>query len=146
MKTNQDHLFFPSVTPFWEDFLGRNGIEKGRLRSAASMPAVNIEEKPHAFEIALAAPGLQRDDFEIKIDNGVLTISSEKEEQHEEHDPETKYTRREFNYRSFNRSFTLPETIEEDSIEAAYQDGILLIRLPKKVTNQKQPVKQIMIK
>jgi HSP20 family protein len=107
---------------------------------------VNIQETPTAVEASLAAPGLQRDDFVIEVDNSVLTISSKKEEKHEAYDKEKKYTRREFKYHAFSRSFTLPETGDADKITASYQDGILAIHLPKKESTKAQPAKRIMIK
>ncbi len=145
MKIDQD-TFFPSIAPLWEDFFGRDIMERTGWRSTSSVPAVNIEEKPQAFEVTLAAPGLQRNDFEIKIDNGMLCVSSKKEEKHEEHDKQGKYTRREFRYHAFSRSFTLPEAVDADKIEASYIDGILSIHLPKKEPAQEQPVKQINVK
>jgi len=146
MNIDQESLF-PSFVPLWENFLGRDLMEKaGWGGMSSSIPAVNIEETPRAFEASLAAPGLQRDDFSIKVDHGVLTVSSQKEEQHEEHDKARKYTRREFKYHAFSRSFTLPEAVDADKITASYQDGILSIHLPKKELTKEQPVKQIMIK
>jgi len=122
-------------------------MERAGWRSASSVPAVNIEETPQAFTVTLAAPGVQRDDFAIEIDNGILTVSSKKEQKHEEHDKEGKYTRREFRYHAFSRSFTLPkEEVDADKITASYKDGILSIYLPKKEPGKEQPVKQITIK
>jgi HSP20 family protein len=145
MKIDQESLF-PSLAPLWENFFGRDLMEKAGWGSVSSVPAVNIEETPKAFEASLAAPGLQRDDFVIELGNGVLTVSSKKEEKHEEHDKKGKYTRREFKYHAFSRSFTLPEAVDADKITASYRDGILSIYLPKKETEKDQPVKQIMVK
>jgi HSP20 family protein len=144
MKINQENVF-PSLAPFWEDFFGRDMMERTGWRSNSSIPAVNIEEKPHAFEISLAAPGLQQSDFAIELDNGVLTVSSKKEEKHEQHHQEGKYTRREFRYHTFSRSFTLPEAVDTNKIEARYTNGILSIHLPKKEPAKEQAVKQITI-
>mmetsp|Transcript_9510 Transcript_9510/g.21830 ORF Transcript_9510/g.21830 Transcript_9510/m.21830 type:complete len:149 (-) Transcript_9510:520-966(-) len=142
VKTNQDSLF-PNIAPFWEDFLGKDVMGRSGWGNISGMPAVNISEQPHAFEVSLAAPGLQRDDFSIKVDGGVLTVSSSKEERQDMNEKSTKYTRREFSYRAFSRSFALPETVEEEKIAANYKDGILLIHLPKKVQGQHLPSRHI---
>ncbi|HEY4656805.1 MAG TPA: Hsp20/alpha crystallin family protein [Cyclobacteriaceae bacterium] len=100
-----------------------------------SVPAVNIVEKDNAFEIELAAPGLEKKDFKVTVDRGVLTISAEKEMKKEE--KEDNYTRKEFNYTSFSRSFALPESVTDESIKANYENGILRLSVAKKT-----PVKQ----
>lgn len=95
------------------------------------MPAINIKEKKDTFEIEVAAPGLTKKDFNVKIENDLLTISGEKSTEKEE--KEEGYSRREFNYHSFNRSMTLPESVDTDKkIEAHYEDGILSIKILKK--------------
>ena len=91
---------------------------------------VNIRETENAFEVELSAPGKTKEDFNIEIDNELLTISSEVKA--EANVQEGKYTRREFSLSSFKRSFTLPETVKYEEIKAAYENGILKISLPKK--------------
>lgn len=93
------------------------------------MPAVNILENKEAFEIELAVPGMAKDDFAVNLENNVLTISSDKELKQED---EPNYTRREFAFGSFSRSFTLPKTVDSEKISADYQQGILKLMLPKK--------------
>lgn len=93
------------------------------------VPAVNVLEKDKGFEIEVAAPGLEKKDFNITVDNGVLTISCEKETEKE--DKEKNYTRREYSYTNFARSFTLPDNVKGDDISAKYDNGILRITLPK---------------
>lgn len=95
-----------------------------------SDPAANIIEHPESFELNLAAPGLKKEDFKINLDNNVLTISSELE--NEKHEEGKNFTRKEFFYGSFSRSFTLPKTINIDKIKAEYENGILTVMLPKK--------------
>jgi HSP20 family protein len=91
---------------------------------------MNIKENDEHFEIDVAAPGFTKKDFEISVENGVLRISAENKEEIEEKKDE--YTRREFNYNSFSRSFTLPENVNEDEkIEATYKRGILKLVLLK---------------
>ncbi len=96
----------------------------------ATSPAVNVVEAKESFRIEVAAPGLNKDDFKISVDNDVLTISSQKEENNEEN--EEKYTRKEFKYASFSRSFTLSDTIDAEKISASYKDGVLFVTVPKK--------------
>ena len=82
------------------------------------------------FTLEMASPGMKKDDFEIEIENNLLTISFEKEMEKEEE--EDAYTRREYNYNSFSRSFTLPDSVDENKIKASYKDGLLKLELPKK--------------
>jgi len=94
------------------------------------IPAVNIKDNKKNFEIDVVAPGFTKEDFDISIENGVLHISADNKEEIEE--KEDLYTRREFDYRSFTRSFTLPENVnEEEKIEATYCCGILNLVLAK---------------
>ena len=95
-----------------------------------SVPAVNVVEHDKNFEIELAAPGMTKEDFHITVENGVLTISSEKEEKKEE--AEKNYTRKEFSYTSFARSFALPENVSEEKIEAHYENGVLRLVVAKR--------------
>ena len=93
------------------------------------IPAANITENDKSFNIEIAVPGMKKEDFKINLENNVLTVSTEKESEKSE---ETKtYTRKEFVYGSFSRSFTLPKTVETDHIKASYESGILRIELPK---------------
>ncbi|MDA3942507.1 MAG: Hsp20/alpha crystallin family protein [Bacteroidetes bacterium] len=94
------------------------------------MPAVNISENEDNFMLEMAAPGMQKSDFKINLDNNVLTLSSEKQDEQEENNEN--FSRKEFNYSSFSRSFTLPKSIDFDKIKADYKDGILKVSLPKR--------------
>lgn len=144
MKVDQ-HGLLPRFSNLWEDFFGKDIMEPG-WRQGSSTPAVNIEEKEGTFEVSMAVPGMQRNDFKIEVDNGVLNVSSTREEKQEEKDKEGRYTRREFRYHTFSRSFTLPEAIDEDKIAAEYKDGILSIHLPKKEPSHRQLTRQITVK
>ncbi|MGA0557453.1 Hsp20/alpha crystallin family protein [Larkinella sp. VNQ87] len=93
-----------------------------------TVPA-NISEDETAYHLELAAPGLKKEDFEIKLNNNQLTISAKQEQKSEE--KTEKYTRKEFSYSSFERSFRLPKNVNTEQIQAAYTDGILKIDLPK---------------
>jgi HSP20 family protein len=104
-----------------------------------------VKENDDEITIEVAAPGLKKDDFKLDYDNGRLTISSEKEDKFEEKEGE-KITRREFSYSSFQRSFSVPETlINADKIAAKYNDGILKVTLPKREEVKPKPAKQIKI-
>jgi HSP20 family protein len=111
----------------------------------SNLPAVNIKEKDDAFEIEMAAPGFNKEDFKIELNNNLLSISSEKKTENETKENE-RFTRREFSYQSFMRSFTLPNSIEGEKINAKYENGILNIHIPKKDEAKVKPVKQIEIK
>jgi HSP20 family protein len=107
-----------------------------------NVPSVNIKETEKEFLLELAAPGLERKDFKIEVENNVLTISAEKEEKKEEKTKE--FTRKEFSYNTFTRSFTLPENVKE-TIDAKYENGLLMIHIPKKEIAPVKPVKQIQV-
>jgi HSP20 family protein len=111
--------------------------------TGVNMPAVNIVEGKEDFRIEFAAPGLEKKDFKIDLNNNVLTISSEKEVENE--GKNDRYMRREFSYTSFKRSFTLPETAQFDKISANHKDGILHISVPKKEEAKVKPPRQIAI-
>jgi HSP20 family protein len=111
---------------------------------SATVPAANIIEADDHFDIELAAPGKKKSDFTIELDEGVLTISSETETKSTE--KEGSFTRKEFGYTSFKRSFNIPETVSADKISANYKEGILTVSLPKKAEALPQPKKLISIK
>ena len=111
---------------------------------SGTVPAVNIKELDSQFEIELAVPGMKKDDFEIEVEDGVLSISSTQEE--EQVNEKGKFTRREFSYSSFRRSFTLPESVDPKKIDATYKEGVLLVLLPKHKEAQPQPKKLIKIR
>jgi HSP20 family protein len=109
-----------------------------------TLPAVNVKETDKNYEIEVAAPGRTKNDFNISAENGVLTISSEKSEEMESQ--ENDYTRKEFSYSSFSRSFTLPDNANEDEIKANYANGILKLEVAKKVLSQPKVKKAIEVK
>lgn len=95
-----------------------------------SSPAVNIVEFDDRFEMHLAAPGLDKSDFNLRLENGSLVISAEKQTENTENTP--KYTRKEFGYQNFRRSFSLDDQINTEKISATYANGVLTVSLPKK--------------
>lgn len=127
---------FPDVWDLEKDLFDFDG-------GSFLMPDANIVENEKAFTIELAAPGLERNDFKVEVNNGILTISAEKEEERKEEDKN--YRRKEFSYNSFSRSFTLPENSLTDKIEAKYENGILRLYLPKKEVTVSKPAKEIKV-
>lgn len=127
---------------FDRDFLD---VESGRspARLGVNVPSVNIKETPKEYILEVAAPGLERKDFNIEVDNRTLTISAEKEEKKEEKSEDNGYSRREYSFNSFSRSFTLPEDTKEGSIDAKYENGILKLTLPKSKEGTSKTVKRI---
>jgi HSP20 family protein len=107
------------------------------------LPAVNVKETNDTYEITMAAPGLEKNDFKIDVNGSLLTISAEKDEKKEEKDES--YSRREYSYKSFSRSFSLPEDIHKDKIDANYQNGELRLTLPKKDEAKKIPHQKISV-
>ncbi len=148
IKRNRN--LFPSFSRLWDedDFLNR-GLMNWNLPNfsdtGTTMPAVNIRETDKSYEVEMAAPGMKKEDFKIELENNILTISSEKEEEHEE-DGKEKYSRREYSYESFQRSFNLPkEVVDEEKIEAHYKNGVLQLTIPKKEKAKQKPPKKIQV-
>ena len=141
-KRNENYLpsFFDR---FWNNEL-MDWNNSNFSSTNTSLPAVNVRETNDDFFIEVAAPGMNKNDFKVNFNKNVLTISSEKENKKNETDD--KYTRREFSYQSFQRSFTVPENaINGDKISAKYNDGILVVALPKREEVKPQPPREIKI-
>lgn len=142
VKFDQNRLF-PRLSSLEDNFFGQDWFSDFSLARGTKMPAVNIQEMPEAFAVSVAAPGLDKADFNVELHNGVLSISTKKEEKKEEKDAQ--YTRREFSYQTFKRSFALPDAVDADNIKAKYEAGILNLTLPKKQSFQADTHKQIQI-
>lgn len=141
--------FFPTIPSLFDDFFNRDWLDSSLANwrvSGATLPAVNVMETNDDFKIEVAAPGMKRNDFKVELDNNVLTISSQREDKLEEKDANGNYTRREFSYQSFQRSFALPENkVLGDKISARYVDGILYVTVPKSEDAKVKPAKQIAV-
>ncbi len=143
IKANRDYV--PMFGSFFDDFFGKELGDWRRNNFAtgdSTLPSVNIKEDDHGFTVELAAPGMKKDDFKVELDHNVLTISSEKQMEHEE---EGKYARKEFSYQAFSRSFTMPDSAELEKINASYKDGLLTLHIPKKEEAKPRPPKTIKI-
>ncbi len=144
MLARRNENYFPS---FFDRFLNNELMDWGNSNFSGtntSLPAVNVKETNDEFVIELAAPDMEKNDFKINFKNNVITISSEKEDKKEVQ--KENYTRKEFSYQSFQRSFTVPENaIMSDKIEASYNNGILEVKLPKREEVKPQPEREIKI-
>lgn len=142
-KTNG--TLFPSLFDFtreWPDYFTNNHYSS----TGTSLPAVNIRETVEGFEVEMAAPGMSKNDFSIELDNNLLTISSEKKNEQEQKEG-SRFTRKEFSYQAFKRTFSLPkEVVDDDKIRARYENGVLHLSIPKKEEAKPRPPKQIEIK
>lgn len=138
----------PSLVNFFNDFFTNDWMDwssRNYSRTNTSLPAVNIAEDKDCFLVEMAAPGLQKSDFNIEVNNNLMTISCEKKEVNEDKENGETYTRREFSYQSFTRSFTLPESVDCDKISANYEKGILHVSIPKKEEAKPKPIRSISI-
>ena len=131
---------------FTRPFLGPSLFDLNGLlfeNDLALVPDANIIENGKDYEIELAVPGLERKDIKVEIENDTLIVTAEKEE--EKKTEEKNYRSREFSYNSFCRSFSLPNNLKVDNINAEYHNGVLKITLPKKEVTASKPLKQIKI-
>jgi HSP20 family protein len=143
VKINSDHLF-PSL---FDNFFSRDWMDWNNLNFSntnTTLPAVNVRENENEYIIEVAAPGMKKSDFKVNADNNQLNISSELKEEKESKDG--KFSRREFCYQSFHRSFQSPvDLVNGDKISAKYNDGILCIHLQKKEEAKPKPLRMISI-
>ncbi|ROI06611.1 Hsp20/alpha crystallin family protein [Chryseobacterium sp. G0240] len=134
----------PSI---FDDFFNREFFNWGHNNYSATsttVPSVNIKENGDAYEVQVAAPGMDKNDFEIKLDGNILTISSMKQDSSEK--KEENFTRREFSYQSFQRSFELPrDVVDQENINAKYENGLLMLTIPKREDAKQKPPRMIEI-
>ncbi len=133
------------VPAYWDDFFNDNFFNQVNSKSChPASPAVNVIEDEQGFRIEVSAPGVQRDDFNLEVENDVLTISTGQEESKDEQ--KQNFLRREFDFRTFNRSFQLPESVDQEQISAKHDAGILTLSLPKKEEEVQKAARQIAVK
>ena len=144
-NTNSNGLNYPTWSSWIDEVFNREipSVFTSNFNTGITLPKVNIRETKDAYFVDMAVPGLKKSDFQIDLDNKVLSISTQMEESNEQ--KEDNFTRREFGYSSFKRSFSLPETVNEDDINAEYADGVLSIHLPKKEEAIQKPSRTIKI-
>lgn len=142
---NSNGSTFPNWSSWIEEVFNRDlpTVFTSNFTTGMTMPKVNIRETKTAYFVDMAVPGMKKSDFQIELDNQVLSISTEILENQEQQ--EENFARREFGYASFKRSFSLPETVNEDDINAEYSNGVLSIYLPKKEEAIQKPARSIQI-
>lgn len=140
---------YPGMTNLFDDFFSRDLWNWGLANNSTTnttIPAVNIRETADSFEVEMAAPGMKKEDFKVELDGNTLTINSEAQNQAEEKEGE-RYSRREFSYQSFQRTFTLPKNVVDvDQINAKYENGVLRLLIPKREEAKQKPPRMIEIK
>lgn len=136
---------FPMWTNFFNDVLNSSWNDlslRNYSKENSTLPSINVKETDNDFVVEMAAPGMDKKDFKVEVDKGVLSISSEVKSESEQTEDDN-YTRREFNYQSFCRSFSLPTSADSDKICAKYEKGILKVLIPKREEAKPKPVRMI---
>lgn len=136
VKYNNNNVFPSLINEFFNDDFGMNFINRSH-----SVPSVNSLENNDSFEIDLAVPGMKKEDFSIELNDKILVISSESSNNIENDNMRLN----EFNFSSFQRSFRVPDSVDQDKIKANYKNGILKIKLPKRKENISKPNRVINI-
>lgn len=141
MPARKSQNWLPGI---FNDFFGNEWVEK----TNSATPAINIKESENEYKVEVAAPGMTKDDFSIKIDaDNQLIVSMEKKEEHKDENKKERYLRREFAYTQFQQIMILPDNVEKDKIEAKVENGVLQIDIPKKqIAVEENKVKEIAIK
>jgi|LAHU01.1.fsa_nt_gb HSP20 family protein len=139
--------YAPAYVNFFDDFFGRNFMnEFFNNEVKTTLPTANIVENENDYQVELAVPGYDKKDFSIQLNENVLTIKAETKSEKEETKSNQQFTRKEHYYASFERHFTLPDTVKVESIEASYENGLLKITLPKKDEKEIETAKLIEVK
>ena len=140
---------FPVFGSSFDNVFGRDLLNDWLLSGYSSTngnpPKVNIKENNNSYLVELAAPGMEKSDFQIELDNKTLRINSQKKAGNRDKGDTGEYSRREFYYQSFSKAFTLPVSADGEKVEAYYKNGILSISIPKKEESQPKPSKTITI-
>ena len=140
MPARKTQNWLPGI---FNDFFGNEWVAKANNTA----PAINIIETDKAYEVELAAPGVGKDDFKVRVDdNDHLVISVENKVENEEKDKKGKFLRREFSYSQFQQTMILPENVDKEAIEAKQENGVLTITIPKKPVQEAPKCKEIKVK
>lgn len=143
IKFKKERDLFPSLL---SNFFDSDKFFDGKWLDKAfeiTLPAVNIKENKSAYNVEFVAPGFRKSDFKISIEDHILTVSAEKEA--EINDENDRFTRKEFSYNSFERSFNLPENVNNDEVEAKYNNGILHLQIKKIEKTKANPKKEFLV-
>jgi len=132
------------VSP-WKDFLNLDNFFDNSSWSGRNFPAVNVSENEKNYSVEVIAPGFKKEDFKLNVADDMLTVSAEAKTEKSENGNDKQYSRREYSYNSFSRSFQLPDNVKDEAISASYKDGILILDIPKS-TKQVKATKEITIK
>ncbi len=147
--TKRNGSLFNNLPTLFNDFFDREFLNWGESNfsnTGTTIPAVNIRETKDDFVVEMAAPGMKKEDFKIELDGSLLSIGSERSSNQVEENNDERYSRREFSYESFQRSFTLPkDVVEADRLKARYENGVLRLEIPKKEEAKQKPPKLIAI-
>lgn len=133
------------LPPVFDDFDTRRLFRPTFDNTGVSTPAVNIIETEDDFRLAMVAPGMRRENFNVEVEGDILTVTYDHEDNREGARRDWKYRTHEHNYHSFTRSFSLPQTVVPEKIQARYEDGILNVIIPKREDARRKPVRQITI-
>lgn len=142
IKENKDGNFPTTFPTMISDFLEDDRIFSPHWLNHY-VPAVNIKESKKEFNIELAVPGFDKEDFHVTLENNIMTISAQKEE--EKVEEAEHFTKKEFNSNSIKRSFSLPGSVDIDKVDAKYSAGVLKVKVPKKEEEEKLPKKEIKV-
>lgn len=142
-QTPKFNSLMPNFFDIFDGILGNDIAEFSGSDCLAKSPSVNIIETENSYDLELAVPGFNKENISINVENDVLTIKGETKTEKEEN--KKRYTRREFSYSSFTRSFNLNDQVRGDKIGADYKDGILTITIPKKEEAKKGLAREIKI-
>ena len=147
--TKRNGSLFNNLPTLFNDFFDREFLNWGESNfsnTGTTIPAVNIRETKDDLVVEMAAPGMKKEDFKIELDGSLLSIGSERSSNQVEENNDERYSRREFSYESFQRSFTLPkDVVETDRLKARYENGVLRLEIPKKEEAKQKPPKLIAI-
>jgi len=146
--TKRNGSLINSLPTIFDDFFSKDLFDwsnSNYSNTGTTLPAINVKETPESFVVEMAAPGMKKEDFKVELNNNVLTISSEKQQENEEKEND-RYTRKEFSYQSFQRSFQLSrEAVDADNIQAKYENGVLHLTIPKREEVKQKPSRLINI-
>lgn len=148
VKRNGNSPLLNTLPGLFDDFFSKDLFDWSSSNfstTGTTLPAVNVKETAENFVVEMAAPGMKKEDFKVELDNNMLTISTEQKHEHEEKDNE-RYTRKEFSYQSFQRSFQLSkDAVDADNIQAKYENGVLHLTIPKREEVKQKPSRLINI-